>query len=71
MCWAVILVSLGAFAFAIGGRFVNNYTVPAAASQDAASLLEDRFPEQYASGSATLVFKAEDGVRDEGIRGAV
>jgi RND superfamily putative drug exporter len=68
ICWAVILVSLAAFSFVAGGRFVNNYTVPATESQDAATLLEDRFPEQYATDSATLVFKAEDGVRDERIR---
>jgi putative drug exporter of the RND superfamily len=68
---AVAMVALGALAGTVGGQFTDEFSVPGAESQQAADLLEDRFP-AAANEGATVVFDAEDGsVRDGDRRQAI
>ncbi|HEX6311351.1 MAG TPA: hypothetical protein VF152_06960 [Acidimicrobiia bacterium] len=58
--WLVIAVGLVVAAKASGGETVDNFTIPGTQSQDAADLLEDRFPSQSGD-TASVVYQAPQG----------
>ena len=58
--WLVIAVGLVFAAEASGGETVDNFTIPGTQSQDAADLLEDRFPSQSGD-TASVVYEARQG----------
>ena len=58
--WLVIAVGLVFAAEASGGHTVDNFTIPGTQSQEAADLLEDRFPSQSGD-TASVVYEASQG----------
>ena len=58
--WLVIAVGLVFAAEASGGETVDNFTIPGTQSQDAADLLEERFPSQSGD-TASVVYEARQG----------
>jgi RND superfamily putative drug exporter len=65
--WVVAIALLVVLSSALGGSFVNDFTVPDTESQRAADLLEQRFPAQ-AGDNATLVVQADAGIADPAIK---
>ncbi|HEU0164562.1 MAG TPA: MMPL family transporter, partial [Thermomicrobiales bacterium] len=59
--WVVALVVLVALSQAIGGTFVDSFSVPGAESQKALDALNSRFP-SAAGDSAQVVFKADTNI---------
>lgn len=63
--WTIVLAIVMALAGTIGGAFVDDLVAPGSQSEEAMTLLEERFPEA-AGGSAMAVFAAPAGARLEG-----
>jgi RND superfamily putative drug exporter len=62
LSWVVALIGIGALAGSVGADFSEEFRLPSSDSQEAFDLLETRFPAQSGD-TATIVFKADDGVR--------
>jgi RND superfamily putative drug exporter len=58
--WLILLVGLGAWAHAAKGETTDNLTIPGTESQEAADLLDKRFPAQSGS-TARIVLAAPEG----------
>jgi len=65
--WIVALIGMGMIAGSVGSDFSEDFKLPASDSTDAFELLEDRFPAQSGD-TATIVFKAEDGVESPAVK---
>ncbi len=65
--WLVALVGVGMVSGSVGAHFSEDFKLPASDSTDAFELLEDRFPAQSGD-TATIAFKAGDGVRAPAVR---
>jgi putative drug exporter of the RND superfamily len=63
--WLVASLLIVAGSVTVGGRLVDDFTIPASEAQTAVDLLEERFPAR-AGDSATLVFAVESGRLDGG-----
>jgi RND superfamily putative drug exporter len=68
--WGLALVVLIGLVQAVGGEFVDSFTIPGAESQRAVDLLEERFPSQSGD-TATIVVRADAGVTDPTVRSRV
>src|SRR5882757_5642139 len=62
--WIVALIGIGTIAGSAGSEFTEEFNLPSSDSVEALHLLEDRFPQQ-AGESATIVFKAPEGISSE------
>jgi RND superfamily putative drug exporter len=60
--WIVALIGIGAISQGVGAEFSEDFKLPSD-STEAFELLEDRFPAQSGE-TATIVFKADQGVED-------
>ena len=67
LSWLVALLGIGALAGTVGADFSEEFRLPSSDSQEAFDLLEHRFPAQSGD-TATIVFKAENGVRSPQVR---
>ena len=65
--WIVALFGAQFAASSLGGDYASDFSLPGADSQKAFDLLNDRFP-QVSGDTAQLVFKADAGVADPGVR---
>jgi putative drug exporter of the RND superfamily len=65
--WVVALVGIGMIAGSAGAAFTEEFKLPASDSKDALDLLEHRFPAQSGE-TATIVFKADGGVRSPAVK---
>ncbi len=65
--WIVALIGIGMIAGSAGSDFTEEFKLPDSDSQEAFQLLEDRFPQQSGD-TATIAFKAEQGVRDPAVK---
>ena len=65
--WIAALVVIGFAAGSVGPAFSENFKLPSSDSQRAVDLLEKRFPAQSGE-TATIVFRAERGVRAPAVR---
>ena len=65
--WIVALVGFIFLASTAGGEYSQNFSLPGSDSQEAYDLLSERFPEQ-AGETAEIVFQAEGGVDDPGVK---
>jgi RND superfamily putative drug exporter len=65
--WVVALLGIGIAAGSVGSDFTEEFKLPSSDSQEAFQLLEDRFPQQSGD-TATIAFKAEQGVRDPAVK---
>jgi RND superfamily putative drug exporter len=59
--WVAIVASLFAASASFGGELVNEFTIPGSETQQAADLLEQRFPAR-AGDAAQVVFTSPDGL---------
>ncbi len=67
LSWIVALIGVGMIAGSVGSDFSEDFKLPASDSTDAFDLLENKFPAQSGD-TATIVFKAEDGVSSPAVR---
>ena len=67
LSWIVALVGAIAISSAVGSAFSEDFKLPASDSTDAFDLLESKFPAQSGD-TATIVFKAGDGVESPAVR---
>ncbi|HTT94621.1 MAG TPA: MMPL family transporter [Solirubrobacterales bacterium] len=67
LTWIVGLVVIGAIAGNKGANFSEEFKLPSSDSTEAYELLEDSFPQQ-SGGTATIVFRAEDGVESPAVK---
>jgi RND superfamily putative drug exporter len=65
--WIVALIGVGILSSSAGSEFTEEFNLPSSDSVEALHLLEDRFPQQ-AGESATIVFKAPEGVSSETVQ---
>jgi putative drug exporter of the RND superfamily len=65
--WLAALILIGFAAGSAGSAFSENFKLPSSDSQRATDLLEHRFPAQSGE-TATIVFRAPDGVESTGVR---
>ncbi|MBS1891477.1 MAG: MMPL family transporter, partial [Actinobacteria bacterium] len=65
--WIAALVVIGAIAGNVGSNFSEEFKLPSSDSTEAYELLEDSFPQQ-SGGTATIVFKADEGVESPAVR---
>jgi RND superfamily putative drug exporter len=65
--WIVALIGFGMLASSVGSDFSEEFKLPASDSQEAFDLLENRFPAQSGD-TATIVYKAEDGVESAAVK---
>ena len=63
--WIVAAALIAVASVTVGGRLVDDFTIPGSEAQTAVDLLEERFPAR-AGDSATLVFAVEGGRLDGG-----
>ncbi|MGH2808144.1 MAG: MMPL family transporter [Actinomycetota bacterium] len=70
LIWIVALVGFNVAQSTVGGDYSTDFSLPGADSQKAFDLLNDRFP-QVAGETATIVFKADQGVVDPAVRDAM
>jgi len=68
--WLVALVGTVTLMNVAGGDYESNFSLPGAESQKAFDLLRDRFPSRSGD-TADVVFKADAGVTDPGIRAKI
>jgi RND superfamily putative drug exporter len=61
IAWIIALVGFGYLANVAGGQYATSFSLPGTESQEVFDLLEQRFP-TAAGDTATIVFRAEDGV---------
>lgn len=65
-----VIAALIAVNTAVGGTFVDRFSIPGTESQAAVDLLEDRFPQQ-SGGAATIVVRAERGIDSPEVRAEI
>jgi putative drug exporter of the RND superfamily len=65
--WIVALVGIITLGNVAGGAYSNDFSLPGAESQKALDLLKARFPAR-AGDTADIVFRADAGVNDPGVR---
>jgi putative drug exporter of the RND superfamily len=65
--WIVALIGFGMLSGSVGSDFSEEFKLPASDSQEAFDLLEDKFPAQSGD-TATIVYKAEDGVESAAVK---
>src|SRR5439155_12788196 len=65
--WVVALVGFGVLMNVAGGPYATNFSLPGTESQATFDLLKARFPGQ-AGDSATIVFRARQGITDPAVR---
>jgi RND superfamily putative drug exporter len=70
LSWIVALFGIGMIAASVGSDFSEDFKLPASDSTDAFDLLESKFPAQSGD-TATIVFKAEGGVKSPAVRKAM
>ena len=68
--WVLGLVGFNVLQATAGGEYSTDFSLPGADSQKAFDLLEERFPE-VAGETATIVYKAEQGVNDPEVKAAM
>ena len=65
--WIVALLVIGSIAGKKGSDFSEEFKLPSSDSTEAYELLEDSFPQQ-SGGTATIVFRAEEGVESPAVK---
>jgi len=65
--WIIALLVIGAIAGKKGADYSEEFKLPASDSTEAYELLEDSFPQQ-SGGTATIVFKADEGVESPAVQ---
>jgi RND superfamily putative drug exporter len=70
LIWIAALVSAFVLMQNFGGDYSQDFSLPGADSQKAFDLLQEEFPDM-AGETADIVFKAEQGVQDPAVRGAM
>ncbi|MGH2817224.1 MAG: MMPL family transporter [Actinomycetota bacterium] len=70
LIWIVALVGFIGLQGTAGGSYSTDFSLPGAESQKAFDLLENRFP-NVAGDTADIVFKADQGVTDPEVEGAM
>jgi RND superfamily putative drug exporter len=65
--WIAALIVIGAIAGNKGADYSEEFKLPSSDSTEAYELLEDSFPQQ-SGGTATIVFKAEEGVESPAVK---
>ena len=70
LTWIVALVGFNVLQGVAGGDYSTDFSLPGADSQAAFDLLEERFPD-FAGETASIVFKADQGVDDPEVQGAM
>jgi putative drug exporter of the RND superfamily len=65
--WILALIIVGAVAKGQGADYSEEFKLPTSDSTEAYELLEDSFPQQ-SGGTATIVFKADEGVEDPKVK---
>jgi putative drug exporter of the RND superfamily len=65
--WILALIVIGGIAGNVGSDFSEEFKLPASDSTEAYELLEDSFPQQ-SGGTATIVFKADEGVESPAVK---
>jgi putative drug exporter of the RND superfamily len=65
--WVAALVGIGMVAGSVGAHFSEEFKLPASDSQEAFNLLETKFPQQSGD-TATIVFKADNGVKSPAVK---
>ncbi len=65
--WIVALVGIGLVAGSVGADYSEDFKLPASDSEEAFTLLEDRFPSQSGE-SAQIVFKSEAGIESPAVK---
>jgi RND superfamily putative drug exporter len=70
LIWIAALVSAFVLMQNFGGDYSQDFSLPGADSQKAFDLLQEEFPD-VAGETADIVFRAEQGVRDPAVRGAM
>jgi putative drug exporter of the RND superfamily len=65
--WIVALIGFGMLSGSVGSDFSEEFKLPASDPQEAFDLLEDKFPAQSGD-TATIVYKAEDGVESAAVK---
>ncbi len=68
--WVLLIAAIIAGSQTLGGELQNNFSIPDSDAQRAGDLLEERFPAR-AGDSATIVFRAEDGIGNADAKAAV
>jgi RND superfamily putative drug exporter len=68
--WFVVAVLVAVLAKGLDGHTTDNLRIPGTQSQQALDLLEARFPEQ-SGGTATVVFRAPDGITNPSVQPAI
>ena len=65
--WILALIVIGGIAGIVGSDFSEEFKLPTSDSTEAYELLEDNFPQQ-SGGTATIVFKADEGVESPAVK---
>jgi len=65
--WIAALFIIGGIAGNVGADYSEEFKLPSSDSTDAYELLEDNFPQQ-SGGTATIVFKADEGVESPAVK---
>ena len=65
--WIAALIIIGGIAGNVGSDFSEEFKLPSSDSTEAYELLEDNFP-QESGGTATIVFKADEGVESPAVK---
>jgi RND superfamily putative drug exporter len=65
--WIIALIAIGMIAGSKGADYSEEFKLPSSDSTDAYELLEDNFPQQ-SGGTATIVFKADEGVESPAVQ---
>jgi RND superfamily putative drug exporter len=65
--WIIALIAIGAIAGQKGADYSEEFKLPTSDSTEAYELLEDSFPQQ-SGGTATIVFKADEGVESAAVQ---
>src|SRR6202000_2740552 len=65
--WIIALIAIGAIAGRKGADYSEEFKLPSSDSTEAYELLENDFPQQSGS-TATIVFKADEGVKAPAVK---
>ncbi len=65
--WILALIVIGGIAGNVGAEYSEEFKLPTSDSTEAYELLEDNFPQQ-SGGTATIVFKADEGVESPAVK---
>jgi putative drug exporter of the RND superfamily len=71
VAWLALIVSLFVLSGAFGGEFRTEFKLPGSESQAALDILEERGLSERTGFVAQVVFKAEQGINDPAVRGAM